>query len=130
MKNLLILVSCLVLLSLFQCRKKEACCNIRANQFKAKFEIKGMCHNYTFSIIEGNRTDLVESKWTDPETKKTYTNAFGMTNPCELPENLKEGDEFYGEITAGSMGTCGTCAAFYPTPDKKISFRVLKIVEK
>ena len=96
-------------------------------RYKARFEINAICANYTFSVIEGNiDVSYVETSWTNPQTNKAYTNAFGIANPCELPDNLKEGDEFYfGIINPEDAKSCIVCAAYYPSPQKKLNIKIL-----
>ncbi|MFT4093462.1 MAG: hypothetical protein QM640_07465 [Niabella sp.] len=101
------------------------------SKLKARFEVKALCSNYTFSIIEGAiDTSMVEASWTNPQTNKTYKNAFGIKNPCDLPANLKEGDEFYFEIDNKQSKPCVACMAYYPTPAKKLNIKVLSVVKK
>lgn len=101
------------------------------HKLKARFEIAGLCSNYTFSLIEGNLdTSLVVGSWTNPSTDKTYKNAFSVSNPCSLPSNLKEGDEFYFEIVPERQSNCAVCMAYYPTPPKKLNIKVLEVVKK
>lgn len=96
--------------------------------YKARFEVKAICSNYTFSVIEGDiPKDRVVPSWTNPQTGKTYINAFGVSNPCVIPQNLKEGDTFYFVIdSSGDKGDCMVCMAYYPTPEKKLSIKILK----
>ena len=97
-------------------------------RYKARLEVKGICSNYTLSIVEGNiDPDAVEAQWTDPKTGKTYNKAFAMSNSCGFPSNIKEGDEFYIEVTKPHPTPwCGTCAAYYPTPKKSLFFNVVE----
>lgn len=91
-------------------------------RLKARFEQAGLCSNYTFTLVEGQLdTSLVEAAWTNPQTNKTYTNAFGVKNPCDLPPDLKEGDEFYFKIDEDRPNRCAVCMAYYPTPAKKLN---------
>lgn len=95
--------------------------------YTARFEIVGICTNYTFTVIRGDiNPSLVESSWTDPQTKITYTNAFGISNPCDLPSNLKKGDTFRFVIkTPNKDDRCNVCLAYYPTPNKKLNIKVV-----
>ncbi len=84
--------------------------------------------NYTLSVIEGNiDTSLVNGSWTDESTGKSYKQAFGLANPCDFPETIKEGDEFYFVIDTAKGKNCAVCMAYYPTPSRKLS---IKVVEK
>ena len=95
------------------CNKKSA----SDNCLKGRLEIKGICSNYVITIIEGPvDTSKVASTWTDPETNKTYTNAFKLGSPCTFPSTLNEGDEFYFTFV---------CMAYRPVPEKINMINVL-----
>lgn len=98
------------------------------SRYKARFEVAGMCSNYTFSVIEGKIDPFrVEATWTDPQTNKTYWKAFGISNPCDFPSTIKEGDTFYFEIVPEKKDQkCAVCMAFYPTPAKKLHIKVVQ----
>ncbi len=113
------------------CSNKTTPASNHNGKMKARFEVSGICSNYTFSLIEGNKdTSLVEASWTNPQTDTTYTHAFGVKNPCDLPEGLKVGDEFYFELDNGRPNRCMVCMAYYPTPAKKLNIKVLEVVKK
>lgn len=108
-------------------------CNSNKNvsgqkKYKARFEVKALCSNYTFSVIEGNiDTTLVVANWQNPQTKKIYKNAFALANPCILPSNLKEGDTFYFVIDDNPpKNECIVCMAYYPTPSKSLNIKIVK----
>jgi hypothetical protein len=99
-----------------------------AISFKAKLEIKALCMNYTIRLLEGSiDTSLISSSWTNESTGKSYNNVFGLGSPCTFPASIKEGDEFYFTIDSSSKQDCPVCMAYYPTPPKKLS---IKVVEK
>ncbi|MCH5683629.1 hypothetical protein LWM68_04710 [Niabella sp. W65] len=121
----------LLLLTISACNSKTAPAGNKSGKMKARFEVAGLCSNYTFSLIEGNNdTSLVEASWTNPQTDTTYANAFGVKNPCDLPEGLKPGDEFYFELDKDRPNRCMVCMAYYPTPAKKLNIKVLEVVKK
>jgi hypothetical protein len=96
--------------------------------FKAKLEIKAMCMNYTIRLLEGNiDTSLISATWTMENSDKSYKNVFGLANPCDFPATIKEGDEFYFKLDSLPKSDCAVCMAYYPTPPKKLS---IKLVEK
>lgn len=97
-------------------------------KYKARFEIAGICSNYTFSVIEGDiDTSLVVANWTDETTKRTYKNAFTVKNPCLLPKGLKVGDTFDFVIdTNPPKNDCVVCMAYYPVPPKSLDIKVVK----
>lgn len=122
MKLLLLLSSVFVLtVSAEKCGSKS-----KGNTYKAKLETKALCMNYTLRVLEGNiDTSLVNGSWTDETTGKTYTNAFGLANPCDFPSSINEGDEFYFTIDTAVVKNCAVCMAYYPTPDRKLSIKVI-----
>ena len=112
-------------LSGFQCRKEEPQVQ-PANCLKGRLEKKGICANYTISVVQGGiDPSLVEADWQDPNTKITYHKAFRLASPCAFPTNLKEGDEFYFQIDPSPSQDCVVCQAWYPTPSKSLAIKVL-----
>ena len=96
--------------------------------YKAKLETKALCMNYTLRLLEGNiDTSLMVANWTDESTGKSYTNVFALGSPCTFPPNIEQGDEFYFRIDSSEKQQCAVCMAYYPTPPKKLS---IKVVEK
>ncbi len=96
-----------------------------AGTYKGRMEIKGICMNYTLSLVEGNAdTALFTPAWTDDHTGKSYKNVFGLANPCVFPKTINEGDEFYFTIDTTRAEDCIVCMAYYPTPPKKLSIKV------
>lgn len=96
-------------------------------KYKARFEVEGICLNNTFSVIDGViDTSLVVTNWTNPQSGKTYKNAFAMANPCLLPKNLKQGDTFYFVIDEKPrQNDCMVCLAYYPTPPKRLHIKLV-----
>lgn len=93
---------------------------------KARLEIQGICSNYTIKLLEGTLDkSLIEANWTDETTGTAYTDVFGLANPCNFPSSLKKGDEFYFVIDTAKQKDCAVCMAYYPTPQKKLSIKVL-----
>lgn len=94
--------------------------------YKARLETKALCMNYTFTLIEGKLdTSMVNSTWTDESKNQTYSNAFGLANPCDFPSTINEGDEFYFTIDTARTQDCAVCMAFYPTPPRKLNIKVV-----
>jgi hypothetical protein len=95
--------------------------------YKGKLEIKALCMNYTIRLIEGKLdTSLVAANWKDENTGISYTNAFGLANPCDFPSTINQGDEFYFSIdTSKTKKDCIVCMAYYPTPPKKLSVKII-----
>jgi len=126
MKFLLIL-SCIFLLTV----SADKCSSKKKDEpgvYKAKLETKGLCMNYTLRLLEGDiDTSTINSSWTDESTGKSHTNVFGLANPCNFPNTIEQGDEFYFKIDSSGKQDCAVCMAFYPTPPKKL---FIKVVEK
>ena len=94
--------------------------------FRGKLEVKGMCSNYTIKLLEGNMDmSLLSARWQDENTGKTHTKVFALDNPCTFPAGLNEGDEFYFTIEANPKKDCTRCMAYYPTPNRKLSIKVV-----
>lgn len=118
-----ILLSAFATLSLSagDCHKKKT------GQYKGKLEIAAICMNYTVRVIDGNiDTSLVVSNWTDETTNKSYNNVFRLGNGCDFPASIKQGDEFYFTIDTTEEKRCAVCMAYYPTPPKKLSIKVIE----
>ena len=97
-----------------------------ADCYKGRLEKKGICMNYTISVIEGSiDTSMVENSWTDPNTGTRYARAFRLGSVCSFPQTINEGDEFYFTIDKNPEKDCAVCQAYYPTPSKTIFIRVL-----
>jgi hypothetical protein len=121
MKTLLAFVIIILLLPGANCGNKKT----SANCYKARLEIKGICMNYTLTLLEGKMDpSLIEPNWTDENTGISYKNAFRLGSPCGFPSDLNVGDEFYFSIIEPNE-ECMVCEAYYPTPPKSISLRVL-----
>ena len=96
-------------------------------KYKGRLEVAGICKNYTISVTDGNiDKKLVVEEWTDEATGKKYSNAFKLGNPCEFPEQLKAGSEFYFVIDTSQQKECMVCMAYYPTPPKSLSIKVVE----
>ena len=125
MKLLLLLAGLFTLTaSADKCGKKEK--SSGGTKLKAKLETKALCMNYTLRLLEGNvDTSLIVSSWTDESTGKQYNNVFGLGNPCDFPDSIQEGDEFYFTIDTARKKDCMVCMAFYPTPPRKLTIKVI-----
>ena len=108
-----------------KCGKKK---KTEAGLYKAKLETKAICMNYTLRLLEGNiDTSLITANWTDESTGKSYANVFALGSPCTFPANIQQGDDFYFRIDTSQKQECAVCMAYYPTPPRKLS---IKVVEK
>ena len=124
--KLLIFLSVIFLLTVSadKCGTKKS----STGKYKARLEIKGICMNYTLRLLEGNiDTSLISANWTDESTGKSYNNVFGLGSPCTFPSNIEQGDDFYFMIDTSKQQQCAVCMAYYPTPPRKLS---IKVVEK
>ncbi len=123
--KLLILLSALtsILLAASDCHKKKR----NNGEFKGKLEITGICMNYTIRVLEGTMdTTAIVAAWTDESTNKSYSNVFRLGNPCDFPDSLKQGDEFYFTVDTSETKPCTVCMAYYPTPSKAVAVKVIK----
>ena len=94
--------------------------------YKARLAIKGICFNYVIEFIDVDpNSNLVESEWTDTTTGKVYNNVFRLSNYCDFPPEIKEGNEFFFSIDLDIVqDSCLVCQAFRPTPAKFINISV------
>lgn len=119
----ILLIGFLAAAALFQqkCNREQA----GTACYKGRLEIKGLCSNYTISVLEGNLdASKIEASWTDETTGKTYKNVFALGSPCSFPASLEEGQEFYFTL-AETNEQCAVCQAYYPKPSKALSIKVL-----
>jgi len=113
-----------LLLSSTECSNKKTA---SSDKYKGKLEIAGICSNITIRVLEGNiDTSLVVANWTDETTNKSYNNVFKLGNPCTFPKTIKEGDEFYFAIDTATEEPCTVCMAYYPTPAKRLSIKIVE----
>lgn len=92
---------------------------------KGRLEVAGECLNYTIAVLEGKRdTSAIVPNWTDPATGKKYKNVFRLGNPCNFPDNIKAGEEFYFTVSSTKGSDCMVCMAHYPTPPKSLNIKV------
>lgn len=122
--RILILLSTLsiLLLSETKCGKKS----VAEKKYKGKLEIKALCMNYTISVQAGEMDSAAIIKnWMDESGKKSYNNVFKLGNPCDFPATINQGDEFYFVIDTSKGRNCAVCMAYYPTPPKALSIKVL-----
>ena len=123
MKLFLVLAGLFILtVSADKCGSKKK----ETGRLKAKLETKALCMNYTLRLVEGSiDTSLINAKWTDESTGKSYDNAFGLANPCDFPATIQQGDEFYFTIDSSKKKDCAVCMAYYPTPSRKLTIKVI-----
>ena len=123
MLRILILLPLLsVTMGVEKCSKKK----VTGEVYKARLEVKAMCMNYTIKLLEGkiDSTKIV-ANWTDATTMTSYTNVFALKNPCNFPDSIKQGDEFYFVIDAPATEPCMVCMIYYPIPGRKLPIKVV-----
>lgn len=123
MKSIVLLSLVFFLCTAEKCGSEKP--DITQGIYKGKLEVKGICMNYTISALSPIDTSMVVADWTDESTGKSYKNAFGLGNPCHFPASLKAGDEFRFAIDTSKQEDCIVCMAYYPTPSKKLSIKIL-----
>jgi hypothetical protein len=94
--------------------------------YKGRFEVKGMCMNYTIKLLEGNiDTSKLVAEWKNEITGKTHNNVFALGSVCNFPPTINEGDEFYFTIDSTYVSNCAVCLAYYPKPAKSLAIKVV-----
>ncbi|HMR93705.1 MAG TPA: hypothetical protein PKC69_15390 [Chitinophagaceae bacterium] len=126
----LILLAAIVTISLSASRcgtgKSKSTAAPEEGLYKGKLEIKALCMNYTIRIMDGSTdTSLVAASWTDESSGKSYENVFGLGSPCTFPDSIAQGDEFYFKIDTSTVQNCAVCMAYYPTPPKRLSIKII-----
>ncbi len=120
-----VIIFCLlsfVSLTGFRCEKGV----VTKDCYKGKLVKKGICLNYTITVLSGNMDpQKIETTWTDPNTNITYQNAFRLGSVCNFPTDIEEGEEFYFTLDTDANNGCAVCQAYYPTPAKSLSIKVL-----
>ena len=116
------------LISVVLSSQKECTNNNKAiGCYKGKLAIKGICSNYTITVLEGNLdSSKISKSWTDENTNRTYSDVFALNSPCSFPADINEGDEFYFKVKEEEDKNCNVCMAYYPTPPKRLSITVAK----
>jgi hypothetical protein len=106
---------------------KDGCNKTADNKaYKGRLEIKGMCMNYTIKLLAGNLdTSLLDSEWIDETTNKSYKNVFALGSRCSFPASIEQGEEFLFTIDTSTVQNCSVCLAYYPTPRKHLSIKVI-----
>lgn len=120
MKILMLIPAAAILLAAGDCNKKKK------TTYRGRLEIKAMCMNYTISMLGDADTSLVNAKWTDENTGRSYTNVFKLGSPCTFPASINVGDEFDFTIDSTREQNCMVCLAYYPTPSKVIRIEVVE----
>ena len=111
----------ILILSTSDCHSKKE----KGAKCKGRLEIKGICYNYTIKLLEGDiDTAKIAANWIDESSGKSYTNVFGLTDPCSFPSSIKEGEEFYFSVHDAKLKSCIVCEAYYPAPPRSLLIKV------
>jgi hypothetical protein len=91
---------------------------------KAKI-IRITCASAVIQILDKNYYSLAED-WTEKGTENTIPNAVSVSNKCDIPQNLKNGDEFYFELASkeNTNQLCIVCKMMDYPPKKSIYIKV------
>lgn len=116
----------LIVVSSLGCMKVTTSTN--GNCFRGKLAIKGICMNYVIQDLDHHLdTNLVVAHWIHPTTGVDYQNAFALSNPCDFPADINEGDVFTFRIINTLMEPlCITCKAYSPVPNKSVYIAVCR----
>ncbi len=100
-------------------------CSQEKTVYKGRLEIKGICMNYTISLLEGDiDSTKIVANWTDESTGKSYSNVFRLNQPCGFPDTIDAGEEFYFQLDSVEKD-CVVCEAYYPVPPKGLAIKVV-----
>jgi hypothetical protein len=69
-------------------------------------------------------TSKIVANWTDEHTGQSYKNVFRLDQPCDFPDTIDAGDEFYFQLD-NQKKECVVCLAYYPTPPKALAIKVV-----
>jgi hypothetical protein len=119
MKPVLAILTCVLLLNLFQyCSPKPQAGSTACMQ--GKLVKRGICGQYVVQLMSEPADGISYAKqWTDSMAQKSYENVFTVSNPCNFPASIKEGDTFNFTITSEADAPCIQCRAYTPTPSQR-----------
>lgn len=122
MKTLLIILIPIVLSACIQIPGTGSNNNQR---IKAKV-IRITCATTVIQILDQTFYNLGET-WTMEGTANTYEHAALVSNKCEFPDNLSEGDEFYFKVIneSDAHNDCAVCMMYDYPPSKGIFLKVV-----
>lgn len=100
-------------------------CSQEKAVYKGRLEIKGICMNYTISLLGGDiDTSRIVANWTDENIGKSYANVFRLNQPCGFPDTIDAGEEFFFQLDNAEKD-CVVCEAYYPVPPKGLAIKVV-----
>lgn len=120
-KLLIILTSCM----LYACIQVPGAGGSNNQRIKAKV-IRITCATTVIQILDETHYYLGET-WTMEGTSNTYEHVVVVSNKCEFPDNLSEGDEFYFKIIneSDANNNCTVCMMYDFPPSKGIFLKVV-----
>ncbi len=123
MKNLFIILAMLLTASCIQL--PNAGTDNSTQRIKAKV-IRITCATTVIQVLDPAHYNLGET-WTIEGTSNTYEHVAVVSNKCEFPSTLKEGDEFYfRQISENDASNdCAVCMMYDFPPSKGIYLRVV-----
>ena len=94
-------------------------------RIKAKV-IRITCASTVIQILDESYFNLGET-WKMEGTTNTYEHIAAVSNKCEFPYSLSEGDEFYFKIIneSDARNDCAVCMMYDFPPSKGIYLKVL-----
>lgn len=85
------------------------------------------CATAVVQILDANYYNLGQATWQQSSNKPVYTNVFSIMNQCTFnASGIKEGDEFYFNLTNSTENGCGICALWDNPPGVKQKIEVIK----
>ena len=123
MKNLFIILATLLSVSCIQL--PNAGNSNSTQRIKAKV-IRITCATTVIQVLDPAHYNLGET-WTIEGTSNTYEHVAVVSNKCEFPSTLKDGDEFYfRQISENDASNdCAVCMMYDFPPSKGIYLRVV-----
>ena len=86
--------------------------------------IRITCASIVIQIQDPNYYSLGET-WSDifRPSFAPYEHAVSVSNTCEFPSNLVEGDLFYFQIDNNNSNNCAVCTLYDAPPSKKVGVK-------
>ncbi len=120
MKGMLIAVIALNFM-FFSCEKQTD-----GPRIKGKL-VHSSCASKVVQILDANYYSLGQQNWQQSANTPVFNNVFAVDNLCTFnTTGIKEGDEFYFELTTVSNNGCAICAMLDNPPTVKQKIEVIK----
>ncbi len=78
--------------------------------------VRGICKQRVISIIADTAGLPFERSWKNPDDGKVYTNVFTVSNICDFPDRIQEGDTLNFKPIALKKAECNVCMAYVAVP--------------